>query len=97
MYNSSGARLTVLEQQADGVDGVSAQEHDWIVSGGLGEGLGLPVGVEDEASALVQQLLMGRSDVGASEQQLLEQVRSGKHKARRKTSAADGNTEIEIM
>lgn len=68
-------RLTVLEQQADGVDGVSAQQHDGILSGGLGEGLSLSVGVEGEVSALVQEVLMGWCYVGPSEEQLLKEIR----------------------
>lgn len=67
--------LTVLKQQADGVDRVSAQQHDGILSGGLGEGLSLPVGVEDEALALVQEVLMRRRYVGPSEEQLLKEIR----------------------
>lgn len=68
-------RLTVFKQQADGVDGVSAEQHDGIFSGGLGEGLSLTVGFEDETSALVEEVLMGRRYVGPSEEQLLKEIR----------------------
>lgn len=50
--------LTVFEDQADGGDELAAHQHDGVVPGGLGEGLGLAVGVQDEAPAFVQQLLV---------------------------------------
>lgn len=66
---------TVFKDQAHGGDGLAAHEHDGIVSGGFGEGLGLAVGVEDEAAALVQQLLVVQRDAAPAGQQLLEQRR----------------------
>lgn len=74
-HQETSVRLTVFKQQADGVDGVSAEQHDGIFSGGLGEGLSLTVGVEAETSALVEEVLMGRRYVGPSEEQLLKEIR----------------------
>ncbi len=78
MWLLARVRLTVLKQQADGVDRVSAQKHDGILSGGLGEALSLPGGFEDEASALVQKVLMGWGYVGPSEEQLLKEIHPGR-------------------
>lgn len=66
---------TVFKDESDGGDGLAAHEHDGIVSGGFGESLGLAVGVQDEAAALVQQLLVVQRDAGPAGQQLLEQRR----------------------
>lgn len=69
------ALRTVLEDESHGGDGLAADEHDGIVSGGLGEDLGLAVWVKDEAAALVQQLLVVQRDAGPAGHQLLEQRR----------------------
>lgn len=71
---SAGLR-TVFKDESDSGDGLAADKHDGIVSGGLGEGLGLAVGVEDEAAAFVQQLLIVQRDAGPAGEQLLEQRR----------------------
>lgn len=67
--------LTVFKDQTHGGHAVSADQQDGVVSGRLGEGLGLPVGVEGEAAALVQQLLVVQRDAGPAAQHLLEQRR----------------------
>lgn len=65
--------LTVFKDQPHGGHAVAADDHDGVVSGRLGEGLGLAVGVEDQAASLVQQLLVVQGDAGPAAQQLLEQ------------------------
>lgn len=64
---------TIFKDESHGGNGLTADEHDGIFSGGLGESLGLAVGVEDEAAALVKQLLIMQRDAGPAAQQFLEQ------------------------
>lgn len=67
--------LTVFEDEADGGDDLTAHHHDGVVPGGLGERLGLAVGFQDEAPALVQKLLVVQWNAGPAAQQVLEQRR----------------------
>lgn len=75
MINENRKSRTVFKDESHRGDGLAADEHDGIVSGGFGEDLGLAVGVQDEAAALVQQLLVVQWDAGPAGQQLLEQRR----------------------
>lgn len=68
--------LTVFEDEPNGIHEFPAEEHDGIVPAGAREHLRLSVGVQDEVSSLVQELLIGRADVSASEEQLLEKCGS---------------------
>lgn len=86
--------LTVFEDEPNGIDEFPAEEHDGIVPAGARERLRLSVGVQHEVSALVQELLIGRADVGASEEQLLKKRGSGegKKKKRRKEQKVGHNS-----
>lgn len=68
--------LTVFKDEANCSDKFSAEQHDRVVSGGAGECLCLSVGVQDQTPALIQELLVGRVDVGSSEEQLLKECSS---------------------
>lgn len=74
-----GIKRTVFEDESHGGDGLAADEHDGIISRGLGEHLGLAVRVQDQAAALVQELLVVQRDAGPAGQQLLEQRRPVGH------------------
>lgn len=64
---------TVFKDESNGGDRLAADHHDGVVPGGLGEALGLAVGVQDEAAALIQQFLVEQSDAGPAGEQILEQ------------------------
>ena len=82
---SRKASRTVFEDESHGGDGLSADEHDGVVPGSLGEVLGLTVGVEDEVATLIQQLLVVQRDAGPAAQQLLKQ----RHSVDTRGTAAD--------
>ena len=75
VYDRKLRLRTIFKDESDGGDGLAADQHDGIISGGLGEGLGLAVGVQDQPPALVQQLLVVQRDAGPTGEQLLEQRR----------------------
>lgn len=71
----TSSALTVFKDESYGGHRLAADQHDGVVSGRPGETLGLPVGVQQEAAAFVQQLLVVQRDAGPAAQQLLEQRR----------------------
>ena len=72
MYRNK-SKLTIFEDEADGVDQFTADQHDGVVPWGGGEVRGLAAGLQVEPATLVQELLAGRGDVGPSEQNVLKQ------------------------
>lgn len=66
----TGRGLTVFKDQSHGGHALAAHQHDGVVSGRHGEGLDLPVGVQDKAAPLVQQLLVVQRDAGSAGHQL---------------------------
>lgn len=76
--------LTVFKDESNSIDKFPAEEHDGIVPAGAWECLSLSVGVQHEASALIQELLIGRADVCASDEQFLKKCGSVKGKKRNK-------------
>lgn len=86
--------LTVFEDEPNGIDEFPAEEHDGTVPAGARECLRLSVGVQHEVSALIQELLIGRADVGASEEQLLKKCGSGgkKNKTKERNKSVGQNS-----
>lgn len=67
---------TIFKDKSDGGNRLAADKHDGIVSGGLGESLGLAVLVQDESTAFIKQLLVMEWDAGPTGQHVLKQCHS---------------------